>query len=157
MRLLPQGCLRRYLCCALLLALIISGFWIYLVATSDALNSAFRRLRPNMNRAEVESTLGEPARQIQEIRGSGPYIDYDSGDIPVWPPNFPNIGKLTNDVSAIKLPDSERRPITAEHTWDGPEGRIIAAFDCDDQLVAVWLIHRVTWRYKVQRWLPWFK
>ena len=161
---------------AAFVVIAIGGFWLYLIATTSAITYAnFAKLKINMTYAEVEGILGGPstkARPAQELVKRGlkglepvivtegfqpiPGIDHEYGRAQYeW-----GSGKLGDlDAKAIQFGRAKSgiREIADVHLWDGPEARIIVSFDDEGRVAGARIIQRVTWRYKVQQWLPWLK
>jgi hypothetical protein len=55
----------------------------------------------------------------------------------------------------LMLPFREGRSIVEVAEWDGPEARIIVSFDDEGRVVGTRCLQRVSWRWKLHRWLPW--
>lgn len=154
---------KRFRCACWLvavLAIALGGFWTYVVATRDFISeTSFRRLKTNMTLAEVEAILGGKASEIEDVRGERnifEFLEFDTA-ISYFPPRAPKMGEFVEQVD-LKPPKSAEMPaIAEEHTWDGPEGRIMVALDNANRVVGGYFIQRVTWRYKLRQWLPWLK
>jgi hypothetical protein len=143
-----------------MLAIALSGFWTYVIATRDFISeTGFRRLKTNMTVAEVEGILGGKASEIEDVRGQPNRFDLEDYTVNRYPPaRPPKMGEFTMGVVELKPPRSAEMPaIAEEHTWYGPEGRIMVALDNANRVVGGYFNQRVTWRYNLRQWLPWLK
>ena len=154
MRIYPHSRWQKRLWWTALFVLAVAGLWACLVATRDPINrSTCLKLGPNMTREEVEALLGPPAWRMQNVEDAIENL-HDTPILYLPPPITPRMGDLTSEGS-MELAHGDLGAITEGYVWEGSEGRIHVFLDEQGRVMLAWFLQRVTWRFRLQQWLPW--